>query len=126
MENSAAQRVRMVGEVILQKGEEIYAEGGLSPEMWEEMVHDGLLGKMAPNIAIARAIVAQLRNIEDEILRDIVIESIKAQDGKDRTMRKEPIKRWLQLLQEELNSKEPGSVLREEEETKRGNVHRLV
>ena len=81
----------MVGEVILQKGEEIYAEGGLSPEMWEEMVHDGLLGKMAPNIAIVRAIVAQLRNIEDEILRDIVIESIKAQDGKDRTMRKEPM-----------------------------------
>ena len=121
MGDSAAQKVRMIGEAIVKKGEEIYAAGGLSPDIWEEIVNEELLGKVAPNAAIARAIVAQLRNLEDEILRDIVIEDIIGQECKDRSMKKEPIKKWVQLLQRELNSKEPGSVLRGVEETKREN-----
>ena len=82
---TAAQKVRGVGEALLRRGEEIYEVGGLSPAIWEELVQKDLLGRMAPSVAVARAIVAQIRNMEDQILWDIIMGSVIEQDCRDST-----------------------------------------
>ena len=102
---SPADRIRRVGEVLIAKGEEIYEIGGISPAMWEEITSEEILGRIAVSRAVARAVVAQIRNIEDLVLKDIVIDSIINANLRERTMKKQQIKAWAQAIQEELNLK---------------------
>ena len=58
-EATAAQRIKRVGEALLEREEETYELGGLSTAFWEEIMQENVLGKIAVSGAIARAIVAQ-------------------------------------------------------------------
>ena len=58
------------------------------------------MGRIAPTAAVARAMVAQLRNLEDSLLKDIVMEGIMTADSKERTGRRNPVRTWMQLLKE--------------------------
>ena len=118
---SPADRIRRVGEVLIAKGEEIYEIGGIGPAMWEEITSEEILGRIAVSRAVARAVVAQIRNMEDLVLKDIIIDNIINVDLRERTMKKQQIKAWAQAIQEELNLKIPGSVSRDvERETMNG------
>lgn len=110
----AANKIKLIGEILQAKSEEIYENGGLSPTMWEELTGEEVLGRIAVSASVARAIVAQIRNLEDTVLGDMIVEGILNADFKDKVTKKQPAKGWLQALKEELTAKSPGSVLRGE------------
>ena len=115
---SAASRIARVGDIIRERAEDIYKEGGLYGELWEELMGEEVLGLVAPTGAVARAIVAQLQGLEDGLLKDIVVDSITDTDtgAKERAGKRGPIRVWLRLLREECLRRVPGSLGKEEED----------
>jgi hypothetical protein len=117
METTAAQKIKGVGDVLLASSQGDLRNRGISPAIWERLIGDELLGRIAVTGAVARAVVAQMRNIEDQILREVICDSVIETDVK--TMRK-PVRAWLQAIQQEMLAKTPGSVLKARAETETG------
>ena len=111
---SAAQRVARFGEIIRERSEDIYREGGLNADLWEALTQEEVLGLIAPTAAVARAIAAQIWGLDDDLLKEIIVEGILRADNKEKINRRNPVKTWPQLLKEECSRKQPGSIRNEE------------
>ena len=118
--STAAERIRGVGEALQRRSESIYETGELGPDIWEELMDEDLLGKLAATGAATRAIVAQIRNMEDTVLGETIVEAIMNIDIKNKAFKRNPVKAWVQALKGELDTKLPGSVIRTAEPTEEG------
>ena len=50
--DSPATRIKRVSEVLHADTESIYMEGYVTPEIWDKLTEDSILGRIAPNVAV--------------------------------------------------------------------------
>jgi len=83
--DSPATRIKRVSEVLHADTESIYMEGYVTPEIWDKLTEDSILGRIAPNVAVGRAFIAQIQQLEDDLLSSIILAYIQSYKPKDKT-----------------------------------------
>jgi hypothetical protein len=99
-------RIKRISETLIKFADDIYEEGGIPISIWDTLLHESLLGRIAPNAAVGRAVLNQIRQLDDELLTSIILHSIEQFKPKDRNIAG-PIKAWLSTLHDELLTKTP-------------------
>lgn len=114
--DSPATRIKMVSEILQADTELIYMEGYVTPEIWDELTEDPILGRIAPNVAVGRAIIAQIRQLEDDtVLSRIIPAHIQSYKPKDKTYSSGAVRAWMNILRDELQTRSPRSILKKDE-----------
>ena len=113
--DSPATRIKRVSEVLHADTESIYMEGYVTPEIWDKLTEDSILGRIAPNVAVGRAIIAQIQQLEDDLLSSIILAHIQSYKPKDKTYSSGAVRAWMNILRDELQTKSPGSILKKDE-----------
>ena len=83
--DSPATRIKRVSEVLHADTESIYMEGYVTQEIWDKLTEDSILGRIAPNVAVGRAIIAQIQQLEDDLLSSIFLAHSQLHKPKDKT-----------------------------------------
>ena len=65
--------------------ESVYMEWYITPEIWDKLTEDSILGRIAPNMAVGRAIIAQIQQLDDDLLSSIILAHIQSYKPKDKT-----------------------------------------
>jgi hypothetical protein len=60
-------------------------EGLIPQRIWNILLDDAVLGRIAPNPAVGKAVLAQIQTLEDELLTGIILTSIETFKSKDKT-----------------------------------------
>ena len=106
--DSPATRIKRVSEVLHADTESIYMEGYVTPEIWDKLTEDSILGRIAPNVAVGRAIIAQIQQLEDDLLSSIILAHIQSYKPKDKTYSSGAVRAWMNILRDELQTNSPG------------------
>ena len=71
---SSLEKLQQAIKVLEIHHEEIMASGTIVPHIWDELLHPDLLGNLCPTSVLTRAFIAQIRQINDEIFKDTILE----------------------------------------------------
>ena len=110
---SPALRIKRITEVLTQHVELIYMEGLIPQRIWNILLDDAVLGRIAPNPAVGKAVLAQIQTLEDELLTGIILTSIETFKSKDKTYDSINTKAWMTSLKEVLLTKRPETIQEE-------------
>jgi hypothetical protein len=82
MENPI-QQIKKISKVVKSRhAEQIYMEGFIPTQLWEIILDDSILGKIAPNSAVSKVVLQQIGQFEDDLLTGTIISSIKTKKTK--------------------------------------------
>jgi len=81
MENPI-QQIKKISKVVKSHAEQIYMEGFIPTQLWEIILDDSILGKIAPNSAVSKVVLQQIGQFEDDLLTGTIISSIKTKKTK--------------------------------------------
>jgi len=76
--DSPATRIKRVSEVLHADTESIYMEGYVTPEIWDKLTEDSILERIAPTVEVGRVIIAQIQQLEDDLLSSIILAHIQS------------------------------------------------
>jgi hypothetical protein len=95
---SPAQRIAKVGAILKEQVEVIYQEGVIPSHLWDVLLEEQILGKIAPNPAVARAVIQQIQKLQDDLLTGIIIASLENYKSKDKFYTSNTVKMWMSAL----------------------------
>ena len=49
-----------------------------TPEIWDKLTEDSILGRIALNVAVGRVIIAQIQQLDDDLLSSIILAHIQS------------------------------------------------
>ena len=71
---SSLEKLQQAIKILEIQYEEIMATGTIVPQIWDKLLQPDLLGNLCPTTVMTRAFIAQIKQIDDEILRDTILE----------------------------------------------------
>ena len=82
--------------------DEIMSSGTILSPLWDEILHPDILGSLCPTPVLTRAFIAQIKLIQDEYLRDTVLEYLTTNSAPKRT-KATNAKEWFDNIKRQMN-----------------------
>ena len=83
--------------------DEIMSSGTILSPLWDEILHPDILGSLCPMPVLTQAFIAQIKLIQDEYLRDTVLEYLTTNSAPKRT-KATNAKEWFDNIKRQIRS----------------------
>ena len=70
---STIERIQATKQLLIDNEATIMGNAAVTQELWEAMMHKGMLGDLYPTTILAKALLAKLRQTENEVLYETII-----------------------------------------------------
>ena len=82
--------------------DKIMSSGTILSPLWDEILHPDILGSLCPTAVLTRAFIAQIKVIQDEYLRDTILEYLTTNSAPKRT-KAANAKEWFDNIKKQLS-----------------------
>ena len=70
---TSIERLVLAINILTDQQDSIMMNGNITPQLWDEILHPDVLGSLCPTMVIAKALIAQIRLIEDQLLSETIL-----------------------------------------------------